>query len=448
MTDNSFLYSCSNCGAQYPKWQGRCLECGKWGTINQQPESSFKGKISPASPDRPINLAETAFNVQKRLKTEITELDRVLGGGLVAGSVVLLAGQPGGGKSTLAGQIAKGISGALYVSGEESAEQVKIRSERIGLDLAKFQFLPQTEVEKIVATLKKIKPPVAIIDSIQTLHSQELPAGPGSLNQITASAAKLIEAAKTSKIPILIIGHITKEGTVAGPKVLEHLVDTVLYLENDSQNFYKILRSVKNRFGSTGEIGIFEMTRNGLEEITDPSALFLAEKNQPANGSITTIVLEGSRPFLVEVQALTVRTIFGYPQRKSTGFDLNRLQMLTAVLVKIGKINLGNQDIYLNIAGGLKIKETASDLAVSLAIASAFLNLPIPRDALAFGEVGLAGEIRPVAQFKKRIAEAEKLQFNKIIGPETNLAAPGLLKAKTISEAISLLKSLNEKRTT
>lgn len=410
------IHSCSKCGAQYQKWQGRCNECGAWGTIHENIKTLKHENNIP--PDKPINLGQIEDNSQMRLKTNIEELDRVLGGGIVLGSMILLGGDPGVGKSTLGLQIAQSVENTLYVSGEESANQVKIRAQRIGQNFDDFKFLAQTNVEKIIATIKDIKPKLAIIDSIQTINSNEYPTGLGSTNQITASTSQLLATAKETNTSIVIIGHVTKEGYVAGPKTLEHLVDTVLYLENDNQNHYKILRSVKNRFGSTGEIGVFEMTASGLKEIIDSASIFFEDEDKSSAGSATTIVMEGSRPFLIEIQALTAKTVFGYPQRKATGFDLNRLQMIIAVISKVAKLNLSNQDVYLNVAGGLKIKETGTDLAVAAAIISALLNSPISKKTLIFGEVGLSGEVRSVSQTEKRIKEAQKLKFEKIIIPK------------------------------
>lgn len=441
MASITTIFACSNCGAQYSKWQGRCSECGAWGKITEEIKKSENKEIKiPA--EKTVNLAELTTGKEIRLKTNIEELDRVLGGGIVAGSLVLLGGDPGVGKSTLAIQIAQLIPKTLYVSGEESAHQVKLRAERINLNLKNLDFLPQTNLEKIIATIKATRPNLAVIDSIQTVSSDDSDSAPGAVSQITASAAKLLTIAKETDVPIIIIGHVTKDGLVAGPKTLEHLVDAVLYLENDANNYYKILRSVKNRFGSTGEIGVFEMTGAGLKEVASPSEIFFDQKeSQPHAGSIATVVLEGSRPFLVEIQALVAKAGFGYPQRKATGFDLNRLQMLIAVIAKIAKINLSTHDVYLNVAGGLKIKDASADLAVCLAVVSAFLDLTIEKNILAFGEVGLSGEIRNVAQAERRIKEAEKMNFSKIIAPASAkpTANQHIFSAKNIQEAIKII---------
>lgn len=442
MSKSLTIFACDKCGAQSPKWQGRCLSCGTWGTLKEEMigADSAAPKIS-ASPDKTIDLSTLKNAAEVRTPTGLDEIDRVLGGGIVRGAFMLLGGDPGIGKSTLALQLAGKIKNILYVSGEESAEQVKMRAERLKADLSHLKFLPQTDTDKIIATARELSPDLLIIDSIQTIHTSEATGGAGSVSQITACAAKLMELAKTSGIPILIIGHVTKDGMVAGPKTLEHLVDTVIYLENDSQNYYKILRTVKNRFGSIGEIGILEMTGDGLKEISDPTQIFI-DKELDANrsGIATTMILEGSRPFLVEIQTLTAKTFFGYPQRRSTGYDLNRLQILLAVIGKYAKINLTDKDVYLNVAGGLKVKDTAGDLAVILALASAQTNKPIGSKTLILGEVGLSGEIRSIPQLERRLKEAEKLGFERFIIPPNQLKKnEKIFSVKNIGEAIEII---------
>ncbi|MFA6918633.1 MAG: DNA repair protein RadA [Patescibacteria group bacterium] len=444
MSKINTIFTCSNCGAQYPKWQGRCLECGKWGTMEEGLAEKNEQRNSNIPPDKVINLNELKNIPDFRLETKISELDGVLGGGIVKGALILLGGDPGVGKSTLALQIAQNINGTLYISGEESANQIKIRAERLKINLDKLKFLAQTNIEKILSTIEAQKPPLVIVDSIQTMISSEATGSSGSVSQITSVASQLIGLAKKIEIPIIIIGHVTKDGIVAGPKTLEHLVDVVLYLENDNQNYYKILRGAKNRFGSTGEIGIFEMTSTGLKETLNSSNIFLEDSNQStSSGTAISAVLEGSRPFLIEIQALTSKTSFGYPQRKSTGYDLNRLQMIIAVLCKIAKINLTNQDIYLNVTGGLKVKDTSIDLAVAMCIVSAFLDIPINKKTILFGELGLSGEIRTVPQPEKRIKEAEKLKFEKIIMPyyPTMKYGTGKIAVRDIREAIKTINS-------
>ena len=439
------IFTCSNCGAQYPKWQGRCSECGKWGTLEEGSVDKNEKNNSKVSPDKIVNLNDLKDSPNFRLETTISELDGVLGGGIVKGALILLGGDPGVGKSTLALQIAQNIKDTLYISGEESANQIKIRAERLKVNLGQFKFLAQTNIEKILSTIEDQKPPLVIVDSIQTMTSIEASGSSGSVSQITSVASQLIGLAKKLDIPIIIIGHVTKDGIVAGPKTLEHLVDVVLYLENDNQNYYKILRGAKNRFGSTGEIGIFEMTSTGLKETKNSSNIFLEDSNSsPSSGTAISAVLEGSRPFLIEIQALTSKTSFGYPQRKSTGYDINRLQMIIAVLCKVAKINLTNQDIYLNVTGGLKVKDTSIDLAVAMCIISAFMDIPINKKTILFGELGLSGEIRTVPQPEKRIKEALKLKFEKIIMPYYPAMSYGADKiaVKDIREAI---KAINVK---
>ena len=442
MSKNETIYTCSKCDAQSPKWQGRCQICGAWGTLMQENKKATNQQNKSVTGDKTISLNEIESSNEDRLKTNIEELDRVLGGGLAVGSVVILGGDPGIGKSTLALQIAGQIKNCLYISGEESAGQVKMRAQRLNLNLADFQFLNQTNIEIITATIKDARPPLVIIDSIQTMTSDEASGAFGGAGQIIAATGQLVAVAKENCIPIIIIGHVTKEGIVAGPKTLEHLVDTVLYLENDNNHHYKILRSVKNRFGATNEIGIFEMTGDGFQEISDPTKIFFSgEESKPGPGTMATIIIEGSRPFLVEVQALTAKIAFGYPQRKSHGFDLSRLQMLIAVIAKTTKINLAGLDIYLNVAGGFRIKETASDLAVCLAIISAGLDIPLAKKMLAIGEVSLTGSVRPIANLQRRIAEAQKLGFDKILAPATDKSSSGVITISDLSEVIKIINA-------
>jgi DNA repair protein RadA/Sms len=378
-----------------------------------------------------------------RLKTGIEELDNVLGGGIVQGSIILLGGDPGIGKSTLAIQVADKIKNSIYISGEESPSQIKIRAQRLNLDLENLDILPQTSIEKIVATLKSNNKKNAVIDSIQTIHTEEISSAPGSVSQITACTVKLVEIAKKENISIIIIGHVTKDGLVAGPKTLEHLVDVVIYLENDNQNYFKILRGIKNRYGSTGEIGVFEMTSAGLSDVKNPSQIFIEDQKISTPGKAMSVVIEGTRPFLVEIQALVTKTVFGYPQRRSSGYDLNRLQMIIAVISKVAKINLSNQDIYLNVAGGIKLKDTCVDLAVAMAIISAYLESPIDSKNMFIGEIGLSGEIRNISQLEKRINEAKKLQFNKIIIPNSAKIKPEseIIQVSNIQEAVKIIST-------
>lgn len=383
-----------------------------------------KKSDSSLAPALVIDLEKVQDIGLNRLKTNIGEVDRVMGGGITPGSLILLAGEPGIGKSTILAQIADAIgksSGSgkvIYVSGEESAAQVKSRLVRLGCDLKKMQFISETDVEKIKPALVLHKPVLAIIDSIQTVYSSLLPSEAGGINQIRAATVKLLETAKEHNIAIVLVGHITKDGLAAGPKSLEHIVDTVLYLESQSGHDYRLLRATKNRFGSINELGVFEMTGSGFKEIKNPSSVFLDGQDRAISGSVVGIVMEGTRPFLVEVQALVTKTVFGYPQRKASGFDLNRLQVLVSVLSKRAHVNLTNQDVIVNIAGGLKVTDPALDLAVCLAIASSLLNQVVDAKTVVVGEVGLGGEIRSVGKIKERLFEAEKLGFKSAIIPD------------------------------
>lgn len=442
------IYVCSKCEAQFLKWVGRCDECGTWGSVEKV--QSSKLKVQSLNSEMPIGKVVDFGKIEgkemNKIKIGIEEFDRVLGGGIVPGSLILLGGEPGIGKSTLVLQIVDKIKNCvLYVSGEESAEQIKLRMDRLGIESKALQFLGETDIEIICATIKKHKPQITIIDSIQTMYFSELPSEAGSINQVRVCTVKLLEVAKKNNISIIIVGHVTKEGVVAGPKTLEHLVDTVLYLEGDQFHYFRLLRTAKNRFGSTNEVGVFEMKEKGLMEVKNPSKEFLSQRTKEETGSIVTATMEGSRAFLIEVQALVSRTVFGYPQRRASGFDLNRLQLLATVLTRRCKLNLGNQDIYLNIAGGIKVEEPAIDLAVCLAIISAFKNKPIDSSLVAFGEVGLGGEIRNVGQIDKRIIEAKKLGFKKIIIPQTNVEFSDqeieIVQVKNLNEAIRTVGS-------
>ncbi len=429
------IYNCTKCGAQFSKWNGRCLECGGWGTLeigsyidkqNEQKEEISESAII-------TNLAKIPDINYQRIVTGINELDRVLGGGLVPGSLILLAGEPGIGKSTMLAQITDALAkkinnknnknniSVIYISGEESAPQVRDRFQRLLCDLSGIYFANEINTTKIVASVLKNKPKLLVIDSIQTMRSPDLPSEAGSINQIRATTASFLELAKQHNIIVIITGHITKDGQVAGPKSLEHIVDTVVYLEHDQSLHFRLLRSTKNRFGSINEIGIFEMTNQGFREIKNPSSVFINSVQEKLTGTAVSCIMEGTRPFLVEVQALVSKTVFGYPQRKATGIDANRLQILTAVLQKRAGINLSNQDIILNIVGGLKIKEPALDLAICAAIISSLTNQIITTQALFLGEVGLGGEVRNVGQTKTRLKEALRLGFTKIYTPNIDL---------------------------
>lgn len=422
------IFECSNCGAQFQKWAGRCLECGKWGTLNETISDVPTRKDENLSPQRKPAKVQTLSEIKEeqvaRLKTNIGELDAVLGGGIVPGSFILLGGEPGIGKSTLTLQLVTTLPESLYISGEESAEQIKLRANRIitatdekakTKHAASLRIANETNVEIIIATLRELKPSVAIVDSIQTIYSDDIEGEAGNVSQVRACAVKLLEVAKSLGIAIILIGHVTKEGNVAGPRTLEHLVDTVLYLEGDRYHDIRILRAVKNRFGSTDEIGMFEMDGEGLKEVQNPSERLLSERGDGMPGSVVTCLLEGSRPLLVEIQALVNKTVFGYPVRKASGFDLNRLHVLIAVLQKRAGLNLAQYDVHINVVGGIEADEPAADLAVSLAIASAFKDKPLGNDLVVFGEVGLGGEIRTVRFLEKRIKESENLGMKRVL---------------------------------
>ncbi len=413
------LFECQNCGAQNTKWAGRCTECQKWGTLIKKQRTidphAPKKTEAAYSPAKTTQLKDIKDQGLTRIITPIAEFNRVLGGGIVPGSFILLGGEPGIGKSTLALQLAATISKTLYISGEESVAQIKLRADRLGLNAPTLSLANESNVEIIGATLQAEKPTLLIIDSIQTIASAEIEGEAGSVTQVRAATIKLLEIAKSTNTPVILIGHVTKEGTVAGPKTLEHLVDTVLYLEGDRHHFFRILRTVKNRFGATDEVGIFEMKEKGLEEVQNPSASFVAERASNLPGTVLTCLLEGTRPILVEIQALVSKTAFGYPTRKASGFDINRLHVLIAVLQKRAGLALEQYDIHLNIVGGLDANEPAADLAVCLAIASAYKDKPLGTDLAAFGEVGLGGEVRSISQLEKRVKECEQLGLKRAI---------------------------------
>ncbi|TWP26325.1 DNA repair protein RadA [TM7 phylum sp. oral taxon 346] len=422
-------FVCQNCGASYPKWTGKCENCGEWNTLVEQivetkgasavARSHSRGKILKPQSMRSIAAEDSV----KRLPTGISDLDAVLGGGILPAGVMLLAGQPGIGKSTLLMQVAAHVSeqyAVLYVSGEESASQVKLRATRLGATSGDdLQFVASTSADDIAATIRSGRYKLVIIDSIQTLSLEEIASAPGTVSQITNSSNVIIRAAKASGAAVILVGHVTKEGSIAGPKVLEHLVDVVLQFEGDRYGGFKVVRAVKNRYGSTSEAAIFEMNDKGLRVVENPSAALLAER-QNADGSVVLATLEGNRPILVEIQALVNSTNFGYPKRTASGFDLNRLNLLIAVLEKRTKLNLSDKDIYVNVVGGLKLADRAADLAVAMAIASAAAGRKLDDGLVVFGEVGLGGEIRSAQGADKRLNEAKKLGFTQAIAPATS----------------------------
>jgi len=408
------IFVCSNCGEEYNKWQGKCNVCSEWNSLK---EFASTAKDHPASKNIPIiqKIEDIQISKTLRISTSLHEFNRVLGGGIVPGSVILLGGDPGIGKSTLLLQIADQQKNTLYVSGEESAEQIKLRHSRLKLAKTDLKILTEINLNNILSAIDQEKPDLVIIDSIQTIYSEEYPSTPGSIVQVRECALRLQQFAKEKHISIVLVGHVTKDGTVAGPRTLEHLVDVVLYLEGERYQNTRILRTTKNRFGATDEIGVFEMKDGGLAEVSNPSELFLAERQTNVSGSVITSLLEGTRALLVEVQALSSTANFGYPQRKTNGFDVNRLQILIAVLQKRVGMNLANQDIFINIVGGIQSSEPAIDLAVCLAIASAFTGKSVNSKLCVYGEVGLSGEIRHVSNEEKRKKEAQRLGFDKFI---------------------------------
>ena len=422
------VYVCSQCGYESLKWYGKCPGCGEWNTITEEirePEVPASVKTArPAGVNRAVSINDLSFEEEDRYSTGIHELDRVLGGGIVKGSLVLLSGDPGIGKSTLLLQICEYIGKKikiLYVSGEESAKQIKLRAQRLKVDSANLFILAETDIKEITGLIYSEKPELVIIDSIQTMYLDSLSSSPGSVSQVRECTHELMKAAKSSGIPLFVVGHVNKEGAVAGPKVLEHIVDTVLYFEGERQMSYRILRAVKNRYGSTNEIGVFEMTEDGLHEVENPSLSLLSGRPSHVSGTCVACIMEGSRPILAEVQGLVSASNFGMPRRMSTGFDYNRMSVLIAVLEKRAGYFFSNMDAYLNIVGGLRLDEPAADLAVAIALISSLKDVPVDDAAIAFGEIGLAGEIRAVSHAEARVAEAERLGFKKCILPKYNL---------------------------
>jgi DNA repair protein RadA/Sms len=422
------VFSCQNCGYQSPKWLGRCPDCNRWNSFVEEDYTAVSAKPKERTAlykDEPVLLKDVEVKEDSRLKTGILELDRVLGGGIVRGSVILIGGDPGIGKSTISLQVSNQLSQqghtVLYVSGEESVTQTKLRAKRLGRPgEGDLYIVNQTDLSLIVEHIEKIKPEAVIIDSIQVIFEPTISSSPGSVSQVRECAGILTQLAKSRGISIFIIGHVTKEGTLAGPRVLEHIVDTVLYFEGDRFAIFRILRAVKNRFGSTNEIGVFEMSSEGLREVKNPSEIFLSERPKEVSGSVVTAVLEGSRPLLVEIQSLVSKSSFGYARRRAQGFDYNRLSLLVAVLEKRIGLHLEAEDIFVNVAGGIKLEDPAADLAVALAITSAFRDQLMMADTVVLGEVGLAGEIRSISQVILRINEAEKLGFKHCILPRNN----------------------------
>ncbi len=423
MKQPAVIYSCAECDAQSPKWTGQCMECGAWGSMSAEAAPKRSAAASAPAP-KPANVTafdKLASEKDRRIPVGIAEADRVFGGGIVPGSVTLLGGEPGIGKSTLALIVASRLASSgrksLYVSGEESESQVKMRADRLALGQKGLFFLNETDVATLVATLDAEKPAFAVIDSVQMLRCDDVPAEAGAVGQVRAAAAKLVAFAKSSGVPVLLIGHVTKDGIVAGPKTLEHLVDTVLSFEGERTHPLRTLRALKNRFGSTDETGIFEMRDDGLAEIKNPSAWLLEARQEGVPGSAISCVMEGSRPVLVEIQALVQKTSFGYPARKSSGIEQSRVDMLLAVLGRRAGLDFGQYDVYVNVVGGLKVREPGADLAIALALASALRHAPLPPGFAAWGEIGLGGEVRPVAAHDRRAAEAKALGITSAAAP-------------------------------
>ena len=424
------VFFCQNCGHEESKWLGQCPACKEWNTFVEEkvtvPKAGNASALGPAggAAPQPVLLTSVDTDDDERIRTGIGELDRVLGGGIVQGSLVLVGGDPGIGKSTLLLQVCQKLSAMgkkiLYISGEESLKQIKLRADRMGTFSENLYLLCETNLELIRSSIERQKPDMAVIDSIQTMYNEEVSSAPGSVSQVRESTNVLLQLAKGLNIAIFIVGHVTKEGTVAGPRVLEHMVDTVLYFEGDRHVSYRILRGVKNRFGSTNEIGVFEMRREGLVEVENPSEYMLSGRPENASGSVVACAMEGTRPILMEIQALVCHSNFGMPRRTAAGLDYNRVNLLMAVLEKRAGLPLSSYDAYVNIAGGIRMNEPASDLGIVMAIASSYKNKPVPEDTIVFGEVGLSGEVRAVTMPEQRVAEAKKLGFKVCILPEVS----------------------------
>ena len=437
-------YSCRECGYQSASWLGRCPECGKFGTFEEEKVKveSGKRKVGNEGQSVPKRLEEITYSHTPRITTHCAELDRVLGGGIVPGSLLLLGGEPGIGKSTLLLQTALAIRDRrlLYVSGEESEQQIKMRADRIGTAESELYLLSETDVQRILEHVDALKPDLLIVDSIQTVTSSDIESPAGSVGQIRQSTAHFQHLAKSTGIPVLLIGHITKDGTLAGPKVMEHIVDAVLQFEGERQHGFRILRALKNRFGSTAEIGIFEMMADGLREVENPSQVLLSQRDETLSGTAICATLEGVRPIFIEVQSLVSSAVYGTPQRNASGFDLRRLNLLLAVLEKRCGFKLGAKDVFLNIAGGLRVTDPAIDLAVAAAVLSSNVDIPIPSDVCLAAEIGLSGEVRPVSRVEQRIAEADRLGFKRIIISKYNARSLDLKRHRIEVVPVSLVE--------
>jgi DNA repair protein RadA/Sms len=444
------LYACTECGGQAPKWQGQCPQCGAWNTLVEALAESAGARFENVAGARSVvtPLASVKPRASFRIPTGLEEFDRVLGGGLVPGGVILLGGDPGIGKSTLLLQAGAALGAAhrtLYVTGEESAEQIALRAQRLGLVNAPIELLAEVQLEAVVAAINATTPEIVVIDSVQTVYTESLTSAPGSVAQVRECAAQLTRLAKQRGVVVLFVGHVTKEGAIAGPRVLEHIVDTVLYFEGDPHSSFRLVRAIKNRFGAANELGVFAMTERGLRGVSNPSALFLSQHAEGVPGSAVVATLEGSRPLLVEVQALVDPVAGGMPRRLAVGLDPQRLALLLAVLHRHGGVDTSAFDVFVNAVGGVRILEPAADLAVMLAVCSSLKNRPLPRKVLVFGEVGLAGEVRPVQRGQERIREAAKLGFETFVIPNSNKPKQGIEKANIVGidrvdEAIGWLR--------
>ena len=452
MAKTNTLYVCNECGGQSSKWQGQCPHCLAWNTLSETvAETKTRRFHSLAAAGGVVKLSQVQTRETPRLSTAVSEFDRVLGGGLVSGGVVLIGGDPGIGKSTLLLQALAALSASrktLYVSGEESADQIALRANRLGLEAVDFPLLTEIRLEAILGTLKAERPEVAVIDSIQTVYTEALQSAPGSVAQVRECAQELTRYAKTSGTTVIMVGHVTKEGTLAGPRVLEHIVDTVLYFEGDTGSSFRLIRAFKNRFGAVNELGVFAMTEKGLKGVNNPSALFLNRSEREAPGSCVVVTQEGTRPLLVEIQALVDTAHTPTPRRLTVGLDPNRLAMLLAVLHRHGGVGVSDQDVFVNAVGGVRINEPAADLSVLMAVMSSIRNKPLPHKLAVFGEVGLAGEIRPVQRGQERIREAAKLGFDTLLVPKANLPKQKggnarIIGLESLTEALDYLRSLS-----
>ncbi len=449
MTRQKTKYVCKDCGYETPRWLGKCPSCGEWGSLIEEVSSLKPGRrlgdVSMGCAPRPITELESTGAM--RLTSGISELDRVLGGGMVPGSLVLIGGDPGIGKSTLLLQVSGAVSRdvhVLYVSGEESSNQVKLRADRLGIHSDNLLVMPEVDMERIEHWIRNISPGLVVVDSIQTVFTKDLSSAPGSVSQVSECAGRLMRTAKELEIPICIVGHVTKQGAIAGPRVLEHIVDTVLYFEGERHHSFRVLRCVKNRFGSTNEIGVFQMRDTGLSEVSNPSEVFLSGRSRMVSGSCVTASVEGTRPILAEIEALATRTPFGVPRRTTTGVDSNRVAIILAVLEKRAGLGLSSCDVYVSVAGGARLNEPATDLAIACAIASSFRNALCHPDLVIIGEVGLSGEIRAVNRIESRVAEAAKLGFGKCMIPAPNVGLRinhenlQVISVRTIGDALEL----------